>query len=282
MSTLIDLEGKAAVVTGAASGIGRGIARALASRGCRVALADVDLEGAQKVARDISESGVDAFALRCDVSRRTDVEALAQAAWGRFDEVNIVANNAGVAMRKADCIDTTEDESRRVLDINLMGVVHGCAIFGRRFVDQGTPAWIINTGSENSLGAPVLGMAMYTATKHAVLGYSDVLRQELPDSVGVSVLCPGIVATKMSSISKDDEKPEFGLTGDEVGEMAVAGMLAGEFYIVTHGPVAAFVDERYQEIMSAFARQAPRVNGDEYLDTRHAIKVVTERTRQGP
>ena len=119
-----------------------------------------------------------------------------------------------------------------VLEVNLIGVWHGCAVFGRRFVDQGTPAHIVNTGSEHSLGVPHLRAGAYTASKHAVLGLSDVLRRELPDHVKVSVLCPGIVPSRLAEAARNrperfggplepDDGPampaDTGIPADEVG-----------------------------------------------------------------
>ena len=99
----------------------------------------------------------------------------------------------------ASVLDTDEREARWVLEVNLMGVWYGCATFGKRFVDQGTPAHILNTGSENSVGIPHTHAAFYTASKHGVLALSDVLRRELPDFVGVSVLCPAMVETDLAT-----------------------------------------------------------------------------------
>ncbi|MGI9615316.1 MAG: SDR family NAD(P)-dependent oxidoreductase [Acidimicrobiales bacterium] len=269
------LEGKIAVVTGAGSGIGRGIARALASEGAAVVVADVDLEAAETVVAELVGGGAEAVATRCDVTDRGAVEAMAELAWGTFGRVDLVFNNAGIVGEPAPCIEIDETAARAILDVNLVGVWHGCAVFGPRLIAQGGPAHIVNTASENGLAAPVLGRAFYTASKHAVLGLSDVLRQELPDPIVVSVLCPGIVASKMTGMD-GEENPPVGLGADEVGRRAVAGALAGEFYIVTHAPVAQYVEERATEIAAAFERQAPRFDGDGYLDTRALLKGMTE------
>ena len=269
------LDGKTAVVTGGGSGIGRGLARALAAEGAAVVVADIDIEAAEAVAAELVEGGVAAVATRCDVTERAAVEALADLAWDTYGQVDLVFNNAGIIGEPAPCIEIDEAAARAVLDVNLIGVWHGCAVFGKRFVDQGRPAHIVNTASENSLAAPVLGRAFYTASKHAVLGLSDVLRQELPDHIIVSVLCPGIVATKMTGMD-GDENPPVGLGADDVGRRAVDGALDGEFYIVTHPPVAQYVEERAAEIATAFERQAPRFDGDGSLDTRALLAGMSQ------
>ncbi len=269
------LDGRGAVVTGGGSGIGRGIARALASEGAAVVVADIDVDGAEAVAAELVDGGTRAVATACDVTDRGSVETLADLAWETCGRVDLVFNNAGIVGELSPCIEIDEAAARAVLDVNLIGVWHGCAVFGRRFVEQGGPANVVNTASENSLAAPVLGRAFYTASKHAVLGLSDVLRQELPDDVVVSVLCPGVVASKMTGMD-GEESPPVGLGADEVGRRAVAGAIDGEFYIVTHPPVAAYVEERAEEIAAAFERQAPRFDGDGSLDTRALIAGMTE------
>ena len=269
------LEGRVGVVTGGGSGIGRGIARALAQEGAAVVVADIDLEAAEAVASELVEGRTSAVATQCDVTDRAAVEALADLAWGTYGRVDLVFNNAGIVGEPSPCIEIEEADARTVLDVNLIGVWHGCAVFGQRFLEQSSPAHIVNTASENSLAAPVLGRAFYTASKHAVLGLSDVLRQEVPDHIIVSVLCPGIVASKMTGMD-GEENPPVGLGADEVGRRAVAGALAGEFYIVTHPPVAQYVDERATEIAAAFEQQAPRFDGDGQLDTRALLAGMTE------
>jgi NAD(P)-dependent dehydrogenase (short-subunit alcohol dehydrogenase family) len=274
--------GTVAVVTGAASGIGRGIAEALVAAGARVVLADIELDKA--VAAAAALPGGSALGLRCDVTDRTDVERLADESWRRFGHVDLVVNNAGVFPSLARVLDIAETDARWVLEVNLMGVWFGCAVFGKRFVSQGTPAHIVNVGSENSLGVPHTMAGFYTASKHAVLGLSDVLRRELPDHVGVSVLCPGMVATALQDAGRN--RPErfggplasgraegtAGMAPAEVGRRTVEGIRRGDFYIVTHPPVVELVDERVGELHEAFARQAPRYDGDEVLSTRAMMR----------
>jgi NAD(P)-dependent dehydrogenase (short-subunit alcohol dehydrogenase family) len=273
------LAGQVAVVTGAGSGIGRGIAAALAAAGSHVMAADIDAAAARETAAQLAGAGVEAVAAQCDVTDREAVEALADQAWAHFGHVDIAVNNAGVfpPIRRAISID--ERDARWVLEVNLMGAWYGCSAFGQRFTEQGTPAHILNTGSENSLGVAHAGAAFYTASKHALLGLSDVLRQELPDFIGVSILCPGMVATNLGGSAR--HRPErfggpepkarpasMGLDPADIGRAAVEGIRRGDFYIVTHPPVREIVAERAAEIMAAFDAQAPRYLGDEAIDTR--------------
>jgi NAD(P)-dependent dehydrogenase (short-subunit alcohol dehydrogenase family) len=285
-----DLRGKVAVVTGAGSGIGRGIARALAAEGAHVVVADIERDPAAAVADEIRGTGVEALGVPCDVSDRAQVEALADRAWERFEHVDVLVNNAGVIGAPKRCIEADERDARWMFDVNLFGTWYGCAVFGSRFVEQGTPAHILNTGSENSLGVPHTRAAFYTASKHAVLGLSDVLRRELPDFIGVSILCPGMVPTRLTTAARNrpdryggavdsDASMDLGMDPDEVGRRAVAGIRAGAFYIVTHPPVREMVEERAAEIVAAFEAQAPRYGGDEELDTRKVFAKLRQRSR---
>jgi len=133
---------------------------------------------------------------------------------------------------------------------------------------------------------------IYTASKHAVLGLSDVLRQELPDFVAVSVVCPGMVPSRLGQAARN--RPDrfggpvdvdggtvpsgMGMAPEELGRRVVEGVVGGEFYIVTHPPVRELADERYAEISGAFDRQAPRFEGDGYMDTRALLR----RPARGP
>jgi NAD(P)-dependent dehydrogenase (short-subunit alcohol dehydrogenase family) len=253
-------DGAVAVVTGGGSGIGRGIALALARAGSTVVVADIDGERATAAADEVGGTGV-----ACDVTDRDAVEQLAASAWEQHGHVDVVVNNAGVFPPFASVLDTDERDARWVLDVNLMGVWHGCAAFGKRFVEQGTPAHILNTGSENSLGVPHTHAAFYTASKHAVLALSDVLRRELPEFVGVSVLCPGMVATDLATGGR--HRPEHfggpaptnpwldldaGMAPEDVGTLAVDGMRRGDFLIMTHAPVREIADARARDVVDAF------------------------------
>jgi NAD(P)-dependent dehydrogenase (short-subunit alcohol dehydrogenase family) len=261
----VELEGTVAVVTGGGSGIGRGIALGLSRAGSTVVVADIDPGRADAVAREVQSIGVEAVGVSCDVTDRDAVEELAASAWERFGHVDVVANNAGVFPRFASVLDTDEREARWVLEVNLMGVWFGCAAFGRRFVEQGTPAHILNTGSENSVGIPHTHAAFYTASKHGVLALSDVLRRELPEFVGVSVLCPGMVETNLATAPRHrqdrfggpaENNPWLSLDGgmdpEAVGQLAVDGMRRGDFVIMTHGSVREIADQRARDVVDAF------------------------------
>jgi NAD(P)-dependent dehydrogenase (short-subunit alcohol dehydrogenase family) len=279
--TTADFSGKVVVVTGAASGIGFGIADAFSAVGAQVVVADIDDAAATQAASKLS--GQAGLPVRADVTDRSDVEHLADVAWERFGHVDVIVNNAGVfPSRMADLVHASEEDARWVLEVNVLGVWHGISVFGERFIQQGTPAHIVNTGSENSVGMPHTHAGFYTASKHAVLALSDVLRHELPDFVQVSILCPGFVPSNLQAaarnrpdrfgghvdIARREAPAGVGMPPSEVGQRVVAGVAAGDFYIFTHPPVRELVDERYGEMVAAFEARAPRFAGDQFLDTR--------------
>ncbi len=187
------IEDKVAVVTGAASGIGRALAGRFATEGAKVVLADVEVEALEKAAAEIEGTGAEVLAVPTDVSDGQAVEALRDAAVERFGAVHVVCNNAGVASGGTLWTATDEDWGW-VLGVNLMGVVHGVQAFTPLMIEQGE-GHIVNTASIAGMLAPPF-MGIYNATKHAVVALSESLHGELAlfaPGVGVSVLCPGWV-----------------------------------------------------------------------------------------
>ena len=266
----MDIAGKVAVVTGGASGIGRGIARALAARGADVVVADVDAARAEEVAAELERAGVRSLGIACDVTERASIEELAERAWSALGRVDILCNNAGVGTMAA-VVDTPVGDAEWVFAVNVWGVIHGCQVFVPRFVAAGRPAHVLNTGSEHSVGIPFPGMGIYTATKHAVLALSDVLRREVEaHGIGVSILCPGVVRTDIWNAGRSRQPrfggpqqspPEFatfmesGMDPDEVGRIAVAGIARGDFFIMSHPEVRAVAEARCRDVLAAFERR---------------------------
>jgi NAD(P)-dependent dehydrogenase (short-subunit alcohol dehydrogenase family) len=184
-----------AVVTGAGSGLGRGFVMELARRSARVLVSDVDAARAEETARLAREHGAETAVLRCDVSNSDDVRALAAEADARFGGVDVVVNNAGVAVSGA-IGDVSLEDWRWIVSINLMGVVHGCHEFVPRLKKQGS-GHIINVASAAGLVAAP-GMGPYNATKFAVVGLSEALYLEAKEAgVGVTVLCPTFFKTNI-------------------------------------------------------------------------------------
>lgn len=190
------LRGRVAVVTGAAGGIGRATAHALAHAGMDVVLADLDEPGMRAVAAELEALGRRVLCVRTDVTERRAIEQLLQRTLAELGSCHLMVNNAGV-FHAAPMLDAPEAEWRRVIDINLWGVIHGSHVFGAHFVRQGE-GHIVNTASAAGL-FPMPGMSSYSTSKFAVVSFSRQLRWELAAAnVGVTVLCPGVVRTHMT------------------------------------------------------------------------------------
>lgn len=278
----MNLEGSNAVITGGGNGIGRAIALALAEEGVNVVVGDIELAAAQETAGALASAGVKSHAVRVDVTREADIIRLADEAWATLGSVNLLFNNAGVIADRKPLWEFTADDVRWVVSVNLEGILNGIRIFTPRFIEAGGPSWIVNTGSEHSLGMPHTMSGIYTATKHAVLGLSDVLRHELPDHIGVSVLCPGVVDSTLwkSAARRQDEVggaetvgdergaflERFGMPAAEVAARTLRGIREGEFLIPTHAHVISDARARWELVEAAFTGQAPRYDGDDRYD----------------
>lgn len=278
----MDVFSKVAVVTGGGNGIGKAICLGLAQAGASVVVADIELQAAQTVATEISAAGNKSLAVAVDVSEEGSVEAMRDAAIDAFGQVDILVNNAGVMHATKPLFQTSQADLDWVFSVNVGGVMNGIRAFMPKFIEQGTPAWILNTASEHSLGVPHLGGGLYTASKHAVIGLSDVLRRELPANVGVSVLCPGIVGTTLWKASERRHDryggaeagseqagaamQHIGMPVEEVAAATLKGLAEETFFVVTHPHAVEFAQSRWTEIETAFAAQAPRFDGDQKYD----------------
>lgn len=261
-----DVQGRVAVVTGGASGIGSGLCRSFAAAGMDVVVADIDAAGAEAVAEELAAGGVRALAQPVDVARRDSLEALAEVAFARMGAVHVLCNNAGVIVG-GSLQEATDEDWRWMLSVNLMGVVNGCQVFVPRLLDQDEPAHIVNTASVGGFIAGP-GLGIYCATKFAVVAVSDVLRMELADSViGVSTLCPGGVRTNLIDADRN-RPPELARTGGradhlrgaigegidpvEVGAHVLRGIARDAQYIFTHPDYRPAFEHRTSAILSEF------------------------------
>ena len=191
--------GHVAVVTGAASGIGRSLALAFAEAGSAVVLADIEAAALDVVTAEIIEAGGAAEAVVTDVADAASVERLAAVTLQRFDRVDVLCNNAGVSTFNL-VADQTLDDWRWVMGVNLWGVIHGVHTFLPIMREQGTPAHIVSTASVAGLMSGVQFIGPYTVTKVGVVSLSETLRAEMATlglPIGISVLCPGSTDTNV-------------------------------------------------------------------------------------
>jgi NAD(P)-dependent dehydrogenase (short-subunit alcohol dehydrogenase family) len=199
-----DLAGKVAVVTGAASGIGRALAEAFGAAGMKVALADVEAAALAHVARALETRGVAVAAVPTDVTSAGSVRALADTALDAFGAVHVVCNNAGVFAGGAAWTTPLEDYEW-VLGVNLWGVIHGVRTFLPILLAQEAETHVVNTASMAAVTGGPFGAAYYLS-KHAVLALSESLYHDLrmrQAKVGVSVLCPEVVATALGTSERN-------------------------------------------------------------------------------
>lgn len=235
------VQGKVAIVTGAASGIGRGAALALGSRGARVVVADLDVDGGQLVAQEIVAAGGTAIAIRVDVGDDASFEGLKARVLAEFGRVDIVMNNAGVITRGLPEYIPIE-EWQRVINVNLFSVVRSHAAFLPLFIEQGS-GHFVNTASFAGLMSYSYDRMPYSASKAAIVQISEGLAlYAKPKGIGVTVLCPGPVATNigknMPSFGPDTPTrgpgPQFQMrNAEEVGQEVVDAIEADQFWLPT-------------------------------------------------
>ena len=266
---MIDLKGRVAVITGAASGFGREFARACAAEGAHVVLADVDEKGMQETAA-LLPAGTESLAMRCDVTLAGNLEVLAERTYARFGAAHLLFNNAGVAAVGPAWTATLEDW-KWVLGINLMGVVHGIRAFVPRMLAGGEAGHIVNTASVAGL-VSLPGSAVYCVSKHGVVTLSECLRHDLRvarSKLGVSVLCPAFVQTGIFESARNRPR-ELAATNplakpyEDAGRQAVAhgklsaadiaritleAVRAGRFYVIPHQKTKAGIETRMRDIL---------------------------------
>jgi len=268
-----EFRNKVAVVTGGASGLGRAMAWRFAGEGMKVVLADIEQETLDATLGEFREAGHEAHAVRCDVSRAEDVEALAQQTLATFGGVHIVCNNAGVAPGGVVWEHSVKDWEW-AMGPNVWGVIHGVRVFTPILLGQNSEGHIVNTASVAGL-LTLPGMGLYCVTKHAVVSLTECLHHDLAahsDKVRCSVLCPAYVPTRIADSernrpahlredrpkSEEDRRREESMrhavesgriSADAVADAVFDAVRDERFYILTHQRIKPAIETRMQDIL---------------------------------
>jgi NAD(P)-dependent dehydrogenase (short-subunit alcohol dehydrogenase family) len=264
----VDLSGGVAVITGAARGIGEGIARSAARRGMKLVLADIAEARLRTLATELTAAGSEVLAVPTDVSDATAIDRLAAAAFDRFGDVHLLVNNAGIEVIGYSW-ELTVEQWEKALRINALGPIHGVRAFAGRMVAAQQPAFIVNVTSLAALGAMPL-TAPYMLTKHAVLSFSESLfleMQRVAPMIRVSAVLPGPVKTGIfEDALSDDELPaaekhrqimadilSSGMDSNDAGTMILDQVIAGKFWVTTHPEMMAQAARRRADYLTTLA-----------------------------
>ncbi|MBD8531886.1 MULTISPECIES: SDR family oxidoreductase [unclassified Massilia] len=293
-------KGRVAVITGAASGLGREFADRAAELGMKLVLADVQADALERATDELLEGGAEVLAMVCDVSKGAHVQELADAAIARFHGIHLVFNNAGVGSGGL-VWENTEADWQWVLGVNLWGVIHGVRVFMHAMLDcaKRDPDYeghIVNTASmAGLLNAPAMGV--YNVSKHAVVSLSETLYHDLQlvnAPIGASVLCPYFVPTGIHQSHRnrpEELKPELRPTASQLASQALTtkavesgkvsaldvsrltfeAIREGQFYIYSHPQALGGVQERMDAIVSGANPPDP------YAATPHVRQMLRSR-----
>src|SRR6516225_2184007 len=266
-----ELKDRVVVITGGASGIGRALADRFAAEGSRIVLADIEPKALAEAAAELRADGATVLAVPTDVSRPEQVQALCDRTLAEFGRVDVLCNNAGVAVSGPTWEHSLEDW-QWVLGVNLWGVIHGVRTFVPVMLRQGGEGHIVNTGSVAGLTSSPF-MSAYNVTKHAVVTLSETMQKDfglLGAPIKVSVLCPGFVQTRILDAERNRPASLQNATPAQhdphMEEMARAAIAAGlppaeaaaqvvdaikneRFYVLTHPQFAPHIRERMEDII---------------------------------
>ena len=266
-----DVAGKIAFITGAASGIGLGMAKAFTHAGMKVMLADIDAQRLRAAAVELNAAGGDVATHVCDVTIEDQVFAAATATVARFGKVNVLCNNAGVSIGGLS-EDLSQDDWDWVVGVNQTAVVYGLRAFLPLIKANGESGHVVSTSSMAGLVNTGAGWGAYSASKHAVVGIMEVLYSELKASkIGVSLLCPGVVNTNILeaanhrpdhfgtgngrpiSLNPISDTLQQGLDPDVVGALVLDAILESQFYIFTDPRLETLIDRLAERLKLGFA-----------------------------
>jgi NAD(P)-dependent dehydrogenase (short-subunit alcohol dehydrogenase family) len=269
-----NFERRAAVITGGANGIGYAAAREFARRGARVMLGDIDPSALDDAVAALRADGIDAHGVMCDVRKLDDVTRLADEAFRVFGDVHVVFNNAGIAYA-GPIAETSHDDWRFVIDVDLWGPIHGVEAFLPR---MHSGSHMVFTSSFAGL-IPNIGLGPYCVAKYGVVALAETLAREArPNGIGVSVLCPMIVETNLLANTERVRSDDYGpakpsaaesvqqlasdpaddsvLNVEDVARLTAEAILANRLYVLPHRAARDSIRRRFERIDRTFDEQA--------------------------
>ena len=260
----MEIAGKTVFISGGGGGIGGGMAHAFAEKGARIVLADINPAFTEEESAKLPLA-TEVEPVELDVTSLESWKRARERAERRFGPVDVLCNNAGISTAFKPLVEVAPDEFARIMAVNVTGVYHGLLTFAPGMCERRS-GHIVNTSSMNGI-APFGGLAAYSASKFAVMGLSDSVRQELePFGIGVSTLCPGLTRSRMSETNARErsvKNPELAAKiGSDMmdplwlGRAVVRAVERNEPYIITHPQHRAFTKERFDRILAAFGETA--------------------------
>ena len=274
-----ELSDRVAIITGGASGIGFATAKALAARGAKLVVADIEASALNKALAELSSSGAKAEGVLCDVADLASVQNLAQQAFTKMGAVHILFNNAGVAIN-GHMLGMKHSDWEWIIKVDLWGPIHGVEAFLPRMIEQKQGGQILFTSSIAGL-VPTEGLGVYSVAKYGVVALAETLRREVrKHNIGVSVLCPLRVDTNIGT-SERNRTADFGgaassppprqpqastsivmagevMKPEDVATVVVEAILANRLYVLPHDDSHDLIRRRFQRIDATFDEQKKR------------------------
>ena len=261
-----DVKGKVAFITGGASGMGLGMARAFANAGMKIMIGDIEAGPAQRAVDELKNKGHQAACVKVDVTRLEEVQAAALKTVETFGKVHVVCNNAGIAIGGRS--ETANMRNWRwVMDVNLWGVVHGLQAFMPLLKSHGEGGHVVNTASMAGMYG-IRNSGPYNASKYAVVGITETMMGEnRKTGIGISLLCPGVVNTNLNTSGRNRQDQyggaitesegalgalTQGLDPDTVGRLVLEAILDGQPYIFTDPALRNLIELRMRRILSGY------------------------------